>query len=170
VQLTHFRFEAAKSRVTVTAHAPGHRFRVHGAGIEGEVTLSEARIERLSARFPLEALQAGDPLGNRELRRFLSLDQKPRAEAELIAPADLDASASGPSRARARVRFSLGRRTTESEVTLVTRRFSDRADGEAKLSLSFSGLGYAPPKLLFFKVKDALEIEINAALTLCGEA
>jgi hypothetical protein len=34
----------------------------------------------------------------------------------------------------------------------------------ARFRLSFTGLGYAPPRLLFLKVQDAVDVEVTAAL------
>src|SRR5262245_35682169 len=80
------RFARASSRVEVTARAPGHSFRCAGAGVEGEVAVEGGRIVSGSATFPLEKLEAGDPLGNHELKKFLRLDQKPQVKGELETP------------------------------------------------------------------------------------
>jgi hypothetical protein len=161
IQPGRYRFVPSRSTASVTAFAPGHRFTAKGMGIEGTVELAADRVLSASARFPLEALDAGDMLGNRELRKFLSLDQRPIALAELIGEVKLDPSAQKPW-GTGTVELSIGRRTVRAPIRLE----GDPAKAGARFQLSFTGLSYEPPKLLFLRVKDAFDVDIEAALVL----
>lgn len=146
MQLKRFSIVPDRSRATVIAHAPGHDFKASGFGVRGTVELDGEKVVRVEASFPLEQLDAGDLLANRELRKFLELDRRPEARATL--------SQDG------RLTFTIGAKKMEAAVT-----FSGTApQGAAKFALTFTGLGYTPPKLLFLKVKDTLEIEVSTAL------
>jgi hypothetical protein len=101
-------------------------------------------VVAVSASFPLAALDAGDPVSNHELRKFLALDQKPTAKAE----------------GGERVVFTIGARKMEAKVTYS----GTPPRGSARFELTFTGLGYTPPKLLFLKVKDTLEVEVSSEL------
>ncbi|MCK6546542.1 hypothetical protein L6R52_11900 [Myxococcota bacterium] len=161
-----FRFVPARSRARVVAHAPGHAFRCEGPGIEGLVELTEDRLVRGHATFPLAALAAGDPLGDRELKKFLGVDPSrpvsagPVLSAELE-PAPITPGPSGGIVVATTVRFTLGAKTTSTRVRIEGTTTSARAE----LVLSFTSLGFTPPKLLFLRVKDTLDIEISSSLT-----
>lgn len=145
-----------RSLARVTAQAPGHRFTVEGFGIEGRATLEDGtRIIELSAGFPLARLKARDPIGHRELRRFLNLDRNPIARVELVSSFDL--SSDDPTR----LRFSIDARQTE--VSAHFERQGVRVF--ARFPLRFSALGFTPPRLLFLSVRDELTVEIEAELT-----
>ncbi len=139
-----------RSRATVIAHAPGHDFKASGTGVSGTIELLELRVQSLDATFPLAALDAGDPLGNRELKRFLDLGAGPVARAIL-------------SEEDGKLTFSIGSRSMTTAAVFHAPKASD-AQGIAKFALTFSGLGYTAPKMLFLKVKDTLEIEVSTEL------
>jgi hypothetical protein len=156
-----YRFVAARSIARVTAHAPGHDFVASGAGIDGEVELAADHVLSVSARFPLEKLDPGDVLKTRELKRFLSLEKKPIAEATLIAPVVLDLSGTTPS-GEGSIDFTIGRRRMRVRACLRGR----PPLVHAAFALSFTGLSYDPPKLLFLRVKDDLDVSVQAELVL----
>lgn len=144
------RFRITSGRAEVLAHAPGHDFHCAGDGVEGEVELDGSRIVALDARFPLAGLRATDALGNRELSKFLDLRSRPIATASLEAPVEIGRPG--------RVRLSIGHRSMIAGATFS----GDAPNGAAQLDLTFTGLGYKPPKLLVFKVKDAIRVTIKA--------
>ena len=155
VEGTH-RFVGPSSRAEVTARAPGHSFRCGGAGVEGEVAIEAGKLVRATATFPLEKLEAGDPLGNRELKKFLHVDRKPKVKGELEAPISLSIEGERVS-GEGKVRLSVDGRTATASI-----RFEGRLPHvRATIDLTFSALGYQPPKLLFLKVKDDLKVELD---------
>jgi hypothetical protein len=150
-----------RGRASVKARAPGHDFTCAGDGLEGEVTVEGDRIVRATATFPLEHLDAGDALGNRELRKFLSFDRRPKVTGELRDPIPIRTSGD---RIAGEGRLAL---TIEGPTALVSVRFEGRLPRVSiTLSPTFTGLGYQPPKLLFLKVKDELTVEIAAEATI----
>jgi hypothetical protein len=147
---------ASSSRAEVTARAPGHDFRCKGAGIEGEVAVEAGKIVRASATFALERLDAGDPLGNRELKKFLHLDRKPKVKGELEAPIAL-ATEGERFFGEGKVRLTVDGPTATAPI-----RFEGRLPNvRATIEVTFTALGYQPPKLLFLKVKDDLKVELD---------
>jgi hypothetical protein len=156
-----YRFLASRSIARVTAHAPGHLFSAQGSGVEGEVELGADRVLSVKARFPLEKLDAGDLLSNRELRKFLTLEKRPTAEATLVAPVILDPSSAIPS-GDGSIDFTLEARRMRARIHLEGR----PPLVSAAFSLSFTGLSFEPPKLLFLRVKDGLDVSIHGELVL----
>lgn len=152
-------------RVQVKARAPGHDFTCGGDGIAGEATVEGERIVSAKAEFPLERLKAGDPLGNRELRKFLDLDRRPVAKGELAEPIALSIAGdrvSGSGKLRLVV---------EGPTTTVPVRFEGTLPRvRASIDLTFTGLGYKPPKLLFLKVKDELSVELEIEVVASSQA
>jgi hypothetical protein len=143
-------------KAEVTAQAPGHAFRCKGGGIEGEVAIEGERIVRATATFPLERLEAGDPLGNHELKKFLRLDRKPKVKGELAAPIDMKIEGervSGEGTLRLQIEGPTATAPIRFEGTL--------SHVHATIDVTFTGLGYQPPKLLFLKVKDDLKVELD---------
>lgn len=136
----------------MAAKAPGHEFVASGAGVEGWVELEGDTVTDLQARFELKNLAASDALGNRQLRKFLELDREPVAEATLTAPMAL--TGTGP------IRFRIGRRQATTSVTLE----GGPPSGRARFGLTFTGLGYKPPKFLFLKVADELAVTVDIRL------
>jgi len=152
---TH-RFVRASSRADVTARAPGHSFRCGGAGVEGEVRVEGGRIVSGTATFPLEKMEAGDPLGNHELKKFLRLDKKPQVKGELEGPITLSIEGERVS-GEGKVRLSVDGPTATAPI-----RFEGRLPAvKATIDVTFSALGYQAPKLLFLKVKDDLKVELD---------
>lgn len=158
--MTNYRFDPARSRARVIADAPGHRFRAEASGLEGEVAFDAETLTSLDARFPLEGLDAGDPLGNRELRKFLDLRSRPVARATLTEPIPLNTDPTGRLSAQGPIEISIGTRRMQTRMQAQ----GHPESGQAGFRLTFTGLGYKPPKLLFFKVKDQLEIEVEVVL------
>jgi hypothetical protein len=160
------RFVPERSRARVVAHAPGHDFRCEGVGIEGLVELGEGALVRGHATFPLAALAASDALGDRELKKFLGIDSTKPASAGPILRAELEPAPTSPG-ARGGIivattaRFTLGAKTATARVRIE----GTPALARAELVLSFTSLGLTPPKLLFLRVKDTLDIEISSSLT-----
>jgi hypothetical protein len=151
-----YRFARGSSRAEVTARAPGHSFRCAGSGIEGEVSIEGGRIVSGSASFPLEKLEAGDPFGNHELKKFLRVDQKPEVKGELETPIALTISGDRVS-GEGKVRLSV-----QGPTATVPIRFEGSLPRvKATIEVTFTGLGYQPPKLLFLKVKDDLKVELD---------
>lgn len=149
----------------VKARAPGHDFSCGADGIAGEVTVEGERIISAKADLPLERLKAGDPLGNRELRKFLELDRRPRAQGELAEPIALSMDGDRVS-GRGRLRL-----VVEGPTATVPVRFEGTLPRiRASIDLTFTGLGYKPPKLLFLKVKDELSVELEIEVVASGEA
>lgn len=140
----------------VTAKAPGHSFRCKGGGLEGEVAIDGERILSATATFPLERLEAGDPLGNHELKKFLGLDRKPKVKGELADPIALSKDGERVS-GEGKVKLQIDGPTATAPI-----RFEGRLPlVRATIDVSFSALGYRPPKLLFLKVKDDLKVELD---------
>lgn len=152
------RFRAGSSRARVAVHAPGHRFRAEGTGLEGTFDLGPSHALTAAAAFALASLDAGDPLGNRELHRFLDLGRRPVARGEIRDPITLRETPDGRLVGKGMLSFSIGDRTMTVPIELEGRGRAVRA----RFMLSFTGLGYEPPKLLFFRVKDLLEVEVEA--------
>lgn len=146
----------------MTARAPAHSFVVEGAGVEGTVDLDETSIRAIDVRFPLAALKAADTLGQHQLDRFLALDTQPVATAVLTAPLALEGTRGGHRRGRGRARISLAARPAV-EIDLEVSGTEARAS--ARMQIRFTQLGYTPPRLLFLKVDDLLQVEVELTLT-----
>jgi hypothetical protein len=146
-----YRLVAERSRASVTAYAPGHRFVADGSGLEGLVEIGADRVLSAHLTFPLARLDAHDALRNHELRRFLELDRAPIAKGELASPASLSSG---------RIAISIGPRRMETAAAFE----GEPPSVTARFQLTFTGLGYQPPKLLFLKVKDAIDVEVTANL------
>jgi predicted pyridoxine 5'-phosphate oxidase superfamily flavin-nucleotide-binding protein len=151
------RLEIQRAQVTVTAHAPGHAFRCTGTGVSGHVELDGDAVVGLEARFPLAELRAGDPLGNRELKKFLGLDRRPFATARLVRRAELRREGDGRLSGRLPLRFEIEGRGLEVEVEVEGRVPS----GRVRFRVPMTGFGLTPPKLLFMKVQDVLDVEVE---------
>jgi hypothetical protein len=152
---TH-RFVAPSCKAEVTAQAPGHSFRCKGAGLEGEVAVEGGRVVRASATFALERLEAGDPIGNHELKKFLGLDRKPKVKGELADPIALSIDGERVS-GEGKVKLQIDGPTATAPI-----RFEGRLPQvRATIDVTFTALGYRPPKLLFLKVKDDLKVELD---------
>jgi hypothetical protein len=163
--LKRFRFVPGRSRGTVTVRAPGHSFSADTVGIEGELELDDSatRLLRVDARCPLAALDAHDTLKNHELRRFLDLDRRPTATAELVGEVPLERIGSRLV-GRGQIRFELRGRSVNAAIDLSGEVEQSPAKARASFTLTFTGLGYDPPKLLFLKVKDSIEVAVDAEL------
>lgn len=142
--------------VRIRAQAPGHAFEVVGAGLSGGFTLDGEVLTAARLGLELGSLSAGDRLRDHELRRFLELDQSPRAEAVLLEPLTLGRGTGGL-RGRGRFRFVLGRRQAEAEVELS----GEPGSARASFTLRFTALGFKPPRLLLLSVKDQLGVEVR---------
>jgi hypothetical protein len=153
------RIDPERSRAKVTARAPGHSFVAEGLGIEGEIGLDGDRLVSIAARFPLASLKASDPIGQMQLARFLDLPSRPIAEASLLSPIDLSSS-NGRLTGRGRIRLSIGPRRTEADLAVE----GTRSLARGRLEITFTGLGYEPPRLLFLKVRDDLTVEVELSL------
>ncbi len=151
IQPGRYRFVAARSTVRVTAHAPGHRFVAEGPGLEGIVELERDRIVSANVTFPLDRLDAHDALKNHELKKFLAFETKPVAEGEIL-------SATGLSSAR--IAIAVGGARMETLATLS----GEPPNVSARFQVTFTGLGYRPPKILFLKVKDAVDVEVSGLI------
>lgn len=184
MQLTagRYRLVPARSRVRVLAHAPGHDFRAEGARLEGNLELAPDGALQGDLSFPLDALAAGDALGTHELRKFLGLESPSTPRDARIARGHLRGSfpRSGD-RGEAAVELSIGaRRATVSarlsralgtagaagEAATATAGAPPPVSGSARFELTFGALGFTPPKLLFLRVKETLELEVDVVLEL----
>lgn len=146
-----YRFEGTLS---IEARAPGHDFTARGPAVRGEAQVAGGALQSLEVQVELAELKASDPLGNRELRKFLGLERRPTASASLRAPCPLSSAAS----AELEVAHN-GRRVTRAATARVS------AQGfEATMQTAFSDFGYRPPRLLLFKVKDPLRVTVEARL------
>jgi hypothetical protein len=159
-----FRFVPARTRAQVTARAPGHDLSLDASSIEGSFELDDAESTLLSAvaKCRLARLDAHDALKNFEVRRFLSLDEDPVAEGALLGPISLSRDAGGRLSGHGRLRFTLRGRTMETALSVL----GTPPAVKATFELTFSGLGLAPPKLLFIKVKNELPVELDAQVEL----
>jgi hypothetical protein len=151
IQPGRYRFVAARSTVRVTAYAPGHRFVADGPGLEGIVELERDRIVSANVTFPLYRLDAHDALKNHELKKFLAFETQPIARGEILSATDLSS---------ARIAIAVGGARME---TLAAFR-GEPPNVSARFQLSFTGLGYAPPKILFLKVKDGVDVELGGLI------
>lgn len=154
--MTHYQLHRSGQRVGITAQATGHRFEVVGQALSGHFELCEDTLETAELRLELSSLSAGDRLKDHELRRFLDVPKEKEARAFLISPARLSRGQTGLS-GRARFRFEIGARVTETEVALR----GSGPNAHASLSLRFTQLGYKPPRLLLFSVRDELLVEVE---------
>ncbi len=142
-----------QSVVRLEADAPGHTFRAAGAGLEGEVEIRGGVVVRAEAKFLLSSLDAGDALGNRELKRFLQSDQHPLVRGVLVAPMTL--AEDPPGNGQVELTFANGKKGT----------LDVRVQGPVEAPLlvfaaSFTALGYKPPSLLLLKVKDPFRLQV----------
>jgi len=135
--------------VQVTAMAPGHKFVAKGAGLSGTVELDGSTVTSIDVQFRLQTLKAPDPIGQRQLSKFLEFDRDPIAEAHLAEPATVPGAAE--------LVFTIGSRRTQIRAELM----GSPPSGSAKFPLTFTSLGYTPPKLLFLKVADSLTIDVS---------
>jgi hypothetical protein len=160
-----FRFVPERSRGSVTVRAPGHAFVADTFGVEGEIEVDDdlLRLLKVEARCPLDRLDAHDTLKNFELRRFLDLDRRPVAKAVLLGEAPLERIGSSLS-GRGRIRFELRDRSQSASIDLSGEVEQSPAKARASFALTFTGLGYEPPKLLFLKVKDTIEVTVDGEL------
>ncbi len=142
----------------ITAQAPGHSFVVKSQTAEVALTIAEGQLSRMEAQLGLNSLQAKDALGQRELKKYLKLEQNPVGKAVLMTPTGLEKGAAP--RLNFWVEAPGPGQKAEVPVKVV------RAEDEIELSaqLLFSQLGYKPPRLLLFKVKDALSLQIKLRL------
>lgn len=154
MQLGTYTFVPERSAVRVTARAPGHAFTAKGSGIEGRAVLAPEGLVELEAHVALSRLAAPDPLGQHQLHKFLDFDRNPIARAQLLAPVLLEGEAL---RGRARMRFSIAERSAETEVVIE----GTTTEAEGRFELRFTALGYTPPRLLLFRVKDDLAIVVT---------
>lgn len=155
-----YRLQEARSRARVTAYAPGHRFSAEGVGITGTIDLETDRLLHAEATFPLAALDAGDRLGNHELRKFLGLEKGPLAQGEIKQAIALETTGAGSLFGEGRLVISIGERREETTIRIR----GTRPRAVATFTLSFTGLGYAPPSLLFLKAKDTIDVEITVEI------
>lgn len=145
------------SHIEVLAHAPGHKFKAQGPGIEGQAIIKDGRIESAEARFPLSALDSGDMLGNRELKKFFGLGKGPKhVTGRLLEPAAIQENG-----AQLSAQMQLGLRVDGPEAKTTLKLQGSLQSIAGSFSLRFSDLGYKPPKLLFFKVKEQLDLTLT---------
>ncbi len=145
------------SRIEVLAHAAGHKFKAQGAGIEGQATIKDGRVEAAQARFPLSALDSGDMLGNRELKKFFGLGAGPKhVTGRLLEPVDIEENGD-----RLCAQIQLGLRVDGPEAKTTLKLQGSLQSIAGSFSIRFSDLGYKPPKLLFFKVKEQLDLTLT---------
>ncbi|MBI4817377.1 MAG: hypothetical protein HY791_14030 [Deltaproteobacteria bacterium] len=151
----------ASSRLEVTARAPGHDFVAKGAALGGSVRFENGALVELSAEANLADLAGSDPIGTHELRKFVGADRRPTIRGSLMGPAPLsDRGTSYSGMGVVRFVAPTGK-VAEVQVTLSGR--PEACLGTFKTS--FSALGYTPPKLLFLKVRDELEVRVELSLT-----
>ncbi|MBI2373834.1 MAG: hypothetical protein HYV07_07540 [Deltaproteobacteria bacterium] len=154
-----YRIDSGASELEILARAPGHDFTARGRALRGTLRFKASTLVELDVEALLAELKGADPIGTHELRKFVDADRSPIVKATLLEPSTLTAAGLGY-RGIARVRFMSPKKVLDASVELSGS--TERADGH--LEASFSALGYAPPKLLFLKVKDHLDVRIHVRL------
>ena len=162
--MTRYELAADRTSVEVVAKATGHKFVPKGSGVSGGFAVDGGSLSDLRVSFRLAKLDPGDPLGRRELKKFLDLKSDPIAEAKIDGPVALTESPDGWLRGTGDVQVSIGQRRVTVPVQLEGRPPVARA----KFTVTFTGLGYKPPKWLFLKVANELPVGVEAEVAAEG--
>lgn len=153
-----YRIAPGRSRVECLARSAVHDTRVVTDRVSGLLEVSDdlTRLEHLAVEVDVRSLDAGDFLRNRELHAHLETARNPLARLTLAAPAAIrDGAVSFAARLEYRgqtVRYDL---RTEGEVGLAAAR------GTCRFVPRFTEYAMRPPKVLFLKMEDAVEVQVR---------
>ena len=161
MSVTRYTLNAPESRLQIVAYAPMHRVEIESSGLSGwiELDVEAGQVTGGEIVAPLSDLTGGDRTKDRELNKFLKTRQHGSATLTL-APSDLTVDGSN-------VSFDVtGDMAFQGRTIPVNVRASGTLSdggirGDARFSWKLTNMGLKPPKLLFIKVKDDIDLVVS---------
>jgi hypothetical protein len=133
--------------------------------VSGELEVSDdgTTLERLAVEVEVRSLDAGDFLRNRELHAHLETGRNPVARLRLVAPAAIDGGT---------VAFAAILEYRGQSVRCALRATGQvgpaGAHGTCRFAPRFTEYAMQPPKVLFFKMDDAVEVQVRIEADVIG--
>ena len=145
-----------------SSDVPLHTFTGTSDHLVGQIKLDEAIVDFY---LDLETLRTGIGKRDRDMRETLETDEYPFAEfyGKLVSSFDPDRNAAQP--ARVRGKFTLHGVTREVEVEGTLQPVDGGLKVEASWPLNLRDYDIEPPSLLIMRVRDTVDVRIEAVLT-----
>ncbi|MFW6157236.1 MAG: YceI family protein [Balneolaceae bacterium] len=155
-------FQTESGYVEFTSSVPLHSFSGSSDYLTGQITLSDSIVDFY---VDLSTLDTGNNKRDKDMRETLEVEEHPFAEFYGKLTSSLDSDSDEPQEVTVRGDFSLHGITREVEVTGTIESVEEELHIKASWIVRLEDYEIEPPGILFYRVDDEQEVEIDATLT-----
>lgn len=163
-----WRLEPGRCRLSVRARSTLHDSVSKGTGLAGTLTGDPDELEATASgtvTAPLQLLSFGDRMRDWSMARHLDLKRHPEAS---FGVTGVTVHSRDPWRIEVRGELAYHGHTTSLAVEVTGTLDSDRLVAQTRFPLSLGALGIKPPKMLFMKVEETVEVDVELVATTGG--